>query len=68
MNRIDRITNSYGKLIATIEKDGAGNKIVRDPYGKLLGKYEAGRNAVTDPYGKVIVNGDAPGILLKDLL
>ncbi len=68
MDRTERITTSYGRLIATIEKDGMGNKTVRDPVGRLLGKYDAGRNVVTDPYGKVIVNGDAPGILLKDLL
>ena len=66
MNRTERITTQGGRLIATIETDGAGNKIVRDPYGKLLGKYEAYRNAVTDPYGRTVVYGDAPGILLKD--
>lgn len=53
------------KIIGSIETDANGVKIVRNFYGKLLGKYDPKTNLTKDFYGKVVARGDATGLLFK---
>ena len=55
-----------GKIIGWVETDSTtGNKIVRDFYGKILGRYDKSCNVTRDFYGRVLYKGDQVGLLLK---
>ena len=53
-----------GKIIGYIETDNQGNKIVRDFYRRILGKYDKRTNITKDFYGRKIAKGDQCGLLL----
>ena len=53
-----------GKIIGYIETDNFGNKIVRDFYRKVLGKYDKKNNVTRDFYGRMIAKGDQCSLLL----
>lgn len=53
-------------VIAKIETDTQGNKIVKDFYGKVLGRYDARTNTTKDFYGRVLAKGDAVGMLIHE--
>lgn len=61
---VERITNFYNQCIGTIETDGRGDKIVKDFYGRILGKYEKSSNLTKDFYGKILYHGDMSAALL----
>jgi len=63
----DPIRNFYGKIIAWEERQGNGDIIVRDFYGNIQGKYDAQFNVTRDFYGMIIAQGDAHGILIRDV-
>ena len=54
-----------GKIIGSIETDTKGNKIIRDFYGKILGRYNKEQNVTRDFYGKIIARGDQSAMLLS---
>ena len=54
-----------GKIIGSIETDNRGNKIVRDFYGKILGRYIKDSDVTRDFYGKIIAKGDQSAMLLS---
>lgn len=54
-----------GKIIGSIETDNIGNKIIRDFYGKILGKYNKEQDVTRDFYGKIVARGDQSAMLLS---
>jgi hypothetical protein len=60
----EMIKNRSGKIIGWIETDHLGNKVVRDFYGKIKGRYKKVHNITFDFYGKIIAYGDATSGLL----
>ena len=53
-----------GKILGYIQTDNKGNKIVRDFYHKILGRYDKASNTTRDFYGRIIAKGDLSGSLL----
>lgn len=60
----EMIKDGRGKIIGWIETDHLGNKVVRDFYGKIKGRYKKVHNATFDFYGKIIAYGDTTAGLL----
>jgi len=55
-----------GKVIGFIETDErSGNKIVRDFYGKILGKYDKQYDVTRDFYGRIVAKGDQSSMLFR---
>ena len=53
-----------GKIIGYIETDNVGNKIVRDFYRKIIGRYDKKANITRDFYGRKITRGDHCSLLI----
>lgn len=63
----DKIKNWQGRIIGFVDTDTAtGNKVVRDFYGKILGKYNKRLNITQDFYGRIVSKGDRVMMLLSD--
>ena len=60
----DRIRDRSGKIIGWIETDHLGNKVARDFYGRIRGRYIKMSNLTKDFYGKIVAQGDATASLL----
>lgn len=54
-----------GKIIGYIETDYTGNKIVRDFYRKVIGRYDKRQNVTRDFYGRSIAKGDQCSLLFN---
>ena len=54
-----------GKIIGYIQTDNKGNKVVRDFYRRILGKYDKASNTTRDFYGRIVARGDQSSMLLK---
>lgn len=55
----DKIKDWRGKIIGFIDTDTiTGNKIIRDFYGKQLGRYNKKLNITQDFYGRQVAKGD----------
>lgn len=61
----ERILDWRGKVIGRIDTDHEGNKLVKDFYGRVKGKYNKKANVTTDFYGRKIAKGDQCGLLLN---
>jgi hypothetical protein len=60
------IRDRNGKIIGWIETDHLGNKLARDFYGKIKGRYKKTGNVTIDFYGRIVSYGDATsGLLYK---
>ena len=69
MNNQEILRDFYGKIIGYIETDNIGNKVIRDKYRKILGRYDKKSNVTRDFYGRIVGRGDQSSILfLKDKL
>ena len=55
----EKIKDRNGRIIGWIETDHLGNKVAKDFYGKLLGRYIKVSNLTKDFYGKIVAQGDA---------
>lgn len=64
---IDRqiIKDWRGKILGYVDTDRNGNKIVRNFYRKVLGKYDKRTNTTRDFYGKLVAKGDQCSLLLS---
>ena len=63
------INDWRGKIIGFIETDSnTGNKVIKDFYGRILGRYNKKLDATQDFYGRIVAKGDQSSILfsLKD--
>lgn len=54
-----------GKIIGYIQSDERGNKVLRDFYRKILGRYDKATNMTKDFYNRKIATGDQLLILLR---
>lgn len=61
----DRIKDWTGRVIGVIETDKDGNKVVKDFYGRIKGRYNKKADVTTDFYGRRIAKGDQCGLLLS---
>lgn len=62
----DKIKDWHGRIIGFVDTDSVtGNKVVRDFYGKILGKYNKKLNITQDFYGRLVSKGDRTLILLN---
>ena len=61
----DKIKDWRGRIIGFIDTDTVtGNKVARDFYGKIVGKYNKRLDITTDFYGRLVSKGDRVMILL----
>lgn len=58
------IKDRSGKILGWIETDHLGNKVVKDFYGRIKGRYTKMSNLTKDFYGKIVAQGDATAGLL----
>ena len=66
MNSNTQIIRDFGgKILRKIETDHVGNKIVRDFYGHILGRYDKRNDVTRDFYGKIVARGDNCGLLIS---
>lgn len=59
------IRDFYGRIVGYIEEDAQGNKVVRDFYRTIQGKYDKKQNVTRDFYGRIIAKGDACASLIN---
>lgn len=60
-----RVQDWRGKLIGFIETDSVtGNKVIRDFYGRIKGKYNKKLNITQDFYGRTVARGDQSAMML----
>jgi hypothetical protein len=55
----EKIKDRNGKIIGWIETDHLGNKLAKDFYGKIVGRYVKMSNLTKDFYGRIVAQGDA---------
>jgi hypothetical protein len=60
----EKIKDRNGKIVGWIETDHLGNKVAKDFYGKILGRYLKMPNLTKDFYGRIVAQGDATAGLL----
>lgn len=65
MKNVQTIRDFSGRILGYIETDNDGNKIVRDFYKVILGKYDKKNNVTRDFYGRIVARGDASASLIK---
>ena len=53
-----------GKIIGFIEVEHTGNKVVRDFYGRILGRYDKKFDVTRDFYGRIVAQGDQASLLI----
>ena len=62
----EKIKDWTGKIIGFVETDSVtGNKVVRDFYGRIKGKYIKRLNVTQDFYGRQVAKGDQATMLLN---
>lgn len=54
-----------GKILGFVETESNGNKVLRDFYGRILGKYDKSLNVTRDFYGRQVGKGDVLMTLLR---
>lgn len=65
MAQKEPIKDWTGKILGFVETDGSGNKVLRDFYGRILGKYNKSRDITQDFYGRQVGKGDVLMTLLR---
>ena len=64
---MERIQDWTGKTIGWREVKYNGDIVIRDFYGRILGKYDKYCDVTRDFYGKVLARGDQSGMLIRDV-
>ena len=52
------VKDFYHRIMGTIEEDDEGNKIARDFYKRIVGKYKKKSNLTYDFYNRIVGGGD----------
>ena len=65
MRNEQTIKDWKGKIIGFIEVLPNGDKIIRDFYRKILGKFDSRLNVTKDFYGRIIAQGDLSSMLFN---
>ena len=63
--KIQTIRDFYNRVIGYIETDRDGNKIVRNFYKKILGRYDKKHDVTRDFYNRIVGKGDLSTMLLN---
>lgn len=67
MIKRDKVKNWQGKIIGFIDEDSVtGDKVARDFYGRIVGKYTKRLNLTKDFYGRQVSRGDRLLMLLNN--
>lgn len=62
----DKVKNWQGRIIGFIDTDSVtGNQVVRDFYGRILGKYNKKLNITQDFYGRTVAKGNRVAMFLN---
>lgn len=65
MMQRERVKDWKGKIIGFIETDTiTGNKVVKDFYGRIKGRYNKKLNITQDFYGRTVAKGDQSSMML----
>lgn len=64
MTQEQTIRDFYGRILGFIETDAQGNKVARDFYRRIVGRYDKNRDVTTDFYGRVVAKGDIVASLI----
>lgn len=59
------IKDWQGKILGFMETESNGNKVLRDFYGRILGKYDRSLDVTRDFYGRQVGKGDVLMTLLR---
>ncbi len=59
------IKDWQGKILGFMETESNGNKVLRDFYGRILGKYDKSLDVTRDFYGRQVGKGDVLMTLLR---
>ena len=60
-----KVKDWTGKIIGFIDTDTVtGNKVIRDFYGRITGKYNKKLNITQDFYGRTVAKGDQSSMML----
>lgn len=66
MIKREKIQDWRGKIIGFIEEDSTtGNKVVKDFYGRIVGRYNKKFDITQDFYGRQVAKGDRVMMLLR---
>ena len=58
------IRDFYGRIIGFIITEPNGDKVARDFYRRVVGRYDARRDVTVDFYGRVLTKGDTVASLI----
>lgn len=53
-----------GRIIGYMDYESNGNIVVRDFYGKILGKYDKSQDVTMDAGGRILFRGNMAGSLI----
>ncbi len=62
-----KIRDFYGRIMGTVESDEAGNKVARDFYRRIVGRYDVKTKTTRDFYGRIVARGDAVASLIPPI-
>ena len=66
MMKREKIKNWRGKIIGFIDEDTkTGDKVARDFYGRIVGRYTKRLNLTKDFYGRQVARGDRLLMLIE---
>ena len=60
----ETIKDYSGRIIGFMESQSNGDIIVKDAYGKILGRYDAATNTTKDVHGRILFKGNMAGSLI----
>ena len=66
MSNIQIVRDFYNRIIGYIETDSIGNKIVKNYYKRILGRYDKKHDVTRDFYNRIIGKGDLSSMLLSN--
>lgn len=65
MRKIQTIRDFYNRILGYIEIDDNGNKVAKDFYRRIVGKYDAKQDVTRDFYNRIIAKGDITASLIQ---
>ena len=65
MAKMIQIKDFYGKILGYIETLPNGDKVLRNLYRKILGRYNKATDTTRNFYGQIIAKGDQLTMLLN---
>lgn len=65
MKKITPIRDFYNRILGYIETDDKGNKVAKDFYRRVLGKYDSKQDVTRDFYNRIIAKGDITAALIQ---